>query len=168
MKKAFISVAIIAGVLAGCNNADTSKNDDTSKNASQSAIEVKVDIQTPVHVKAKKDIELVAHVTQADKAVDDADEVKFEVWESGHRDKSEILMGELDKDGVYKATTKFSHDGVYYMYAHTTARGLHVMPKKKITVGKPDLSKVKEDKDDGKMDMNMMDMDHSKKDEDDH
>ena len=31
------------------------------------------------------------------------------------------------------------------MYAHTTARGLHVMPKQEIVVGNPDMSKVLED-----------------------
>ncbi|MGG0655169.1 FixH family protein [Rummeliibacillus pycnus] len=155
MKKLLISLVMIAGVLAGCNNAN--KTDDSTSHNEGTSVEVKVDIQTPEKEEAGKDVDLVAHVTQGGKAVNDADEVKFEVWESGNRDNGQMLEGKLDKDGIYKATTKFDHDGVYYMYAHTTARGLHTMPKQKIVVGNPDMSKVKEDKDDGSMGMDMND-----------
>lgn len=157
MKRLLISLAVIAGVLAGCNNTNTSKTDDSTSHNEGTLVEVKVDIQTPEKEEAGKDVDLLAHVTQGGKAVNDADEVKFEVWESGNRDKGQMIEGKLDKDGIYKATTKFDHDGVYYMYAHTTARGLHTMPKQKIVVGNPDISKVKEDKDDGSMNMDMND-----------
>lgn len=164
MKKLLISLAVLAGILAGCNN--TSKTDDSTSHNEGSTIEVKVDIQTPKKVQHGKDVDLIAHVTQGGKAVNDADEVKFEVWESGNRDQAQMAEGKLDKNGLYKATTKFAHDGVYYMYAHTTARGLHTMPKQKIIVGNPDMSKVKKDTDDGSMNM---DMDNSSKDaQDDH
>ena len=45
----------------------------------------------------------------------------------------------------------FDHDGVYYMFAHTTARGLHTMPKQKLTVGNPDMSTVLPDESDNTM-----------------
>lgn len=162
MKKLLISLAIVAGVLAGCNNANTSKTDDSTSHNEGMTVEVKADIQTPEKVEVGKEVDLVAHVTQGGKNVDDADEVKFEVWESGDRDNGKMFEGKLDKDGLYQATTKFDHDGVYYMYAHTTARGLHTMPKQKIIAGNPDMSKVKKDTDDGSMNM---DMDDSAKDD---
>lgn len=155
MKKLLISLAVIAGVLAGCNNADTSKTDDATSHNEGTSVEVKVDIQTPEKVDVGKDVDLMAHVTQGGKNVDDADEVKFEVWESGNRDNGQMLDGKFDKEGIYKATTKFDHDGVYYMYAHTTAHGLHTMPKQKVVAGHPDMSKVKKDNDDGSMNMDM-------------
>ncbi len=160
----FISLAVILGLLAGCNNTDSSKTTSTS-NTEGTTVEVKVDIQTPEKVDVGKDVDLSAHVTQGGKDVDDADEVKFEVWESGYRDQGKMIDGKLDKNGIYKATTKFDQDGVYYMYAHTTARGLHTMPKQKIVVGNPDMSKVKEDKED-KTDENMDES--SAKGQDDH
>ncbi len=163
MKKMFISLAVILGLLAGCNNTDSSKTTSTS-NTEGTTVEVKVDIQTPEKVDVGKDVDLSAHVTQGGKDVDDADEVKFEVWESGYRDQGKMIDGKLDKNGIYKATTKFDQDGVYYMYAHTTARGLHTMPKQKIVVGNPDMSKVKEDKDDKSMNMD----ESSAKGQDDH
>ena len=86
------------------------------------------------------------------------EEVKFEVWESGLRDTSIMLEGELTEDGTYTVDYTFDHDGVYYMYAHTTARGLHVMPKQEFIVGNPDMSKVLEDTASGSMDHGEMDM----------
>src|SRR5690606_22002734 len=98
---------------------------------------------------------LAAHVTQNNENVDDAESVKFEVWESGYRDNGQMIDGKLDGDGVYKAEITFDHDGVYYMFAHTTARGLHVMPKQQLIVGSPDMSKVKEDNSSDSMEMEM-------------
>ena len=63
--------------------------------------------------------------------------VEFEVWESGMRDEGQMIEGNLTEDGVYEANYSFDHDGVYYMFAHTTARGLHVMPKQELIVGEP-------------------------------
>jgi hypothetical protein len=155
MKKLVVSLALVMGILVGCNHSDNA--DHSTAHNEGTTVEVKADIQTPEKVAVGKDIDLLAHVTQGGENVDDADEVKFEVWESGDRDHAKMFEGKLDKDGIYKATTKFEHDGVYYMYAHTTARGLHTMPKKKITAGHPDMSKVKKDNDDGSMKMDMND-----------
>ena len=38
------------------------------------------------------------------------------------------------------------------MFAHTTARGMHIMPKKELIVGSPDMSKVLEDNSSSLMD----------------
>lgn len=103
---------------------------------------VDVAILTPEKIAVGEEIELAVRVTQGGENVDDAESVKFEVWESGLRDQGQLLDGELEKDGVYKVKHTFDHDGVYYMFAHTTARGLHVMPKQQLTVGTPDMNKV--------------------------
>ncbi|TQR06327.1 FixH family protein [Psychrobacillus soli] len=102
--------------------------------------EIVVQIQTPEQLPVGEEVVLAAKVSQGEKAVDDADKVEFEVWESGLRDEGQMIEGTLTKDGVYEANYTFDHDGVYYMFAHTTARGLHTMPKQKLTVGSPDLS----------------------------
>lgn len=129
---------------------------------------VEVDIQTAELLSAGEPIQLAARITQGEEAVEDADEVKFEVWESGLRDEGEMVYGELTEDGVYAAEYTFDHDGVYYMYAHTTARGLHVMPKQQLVVGKPDMSQVLEDTSSDSMehDSESDEADEEKKDED--
>jgi len=65
-----------------------------------------------------------------------------------------MIDGEFTEDGVYTAEYTFDHDGVYYMYAHTTARGMHVMPKQQFIVGNPDMSKVLEDNSSSSMEDN--------------
>lgn len=107
-----------------------------------SELEVKVEVLTPSEVPVGETVELSAHVTQNKQNVEDAMAVEFEVWESGYRDKAVIIDAEHEGDGVYKAEFTFDHDGVYYMYAHTTARGLHVMPKHEIIAGEPDMDSV--------------------------
>lgn len=141
MKKWFYSLVAVPFLLAACGDDPEVETLDT---AEVPAI-VEVDIQTAEQLNVGETIQLSARVTQEEEAVNDAKEVKFEVWESGLRDEGEMLDGELKEDGIYVADYTFDHDGVYYMFAHTTARGMHVMPKQELIVGNPDMSKVLED-----------------------
>ncbi|MFL0504275.1 FixH family protein [Ureibacillus sp. 179-F W5.1 NHS] len=150
MKKWFASFVAITALLVGCSSND--KEVDTNEGPIDAAsLEVVVDILTPEKVAVNEPVELAAHVSQNGEDINDAESVEFEVWESGYRDEGQMMDGKLEADGVYKAEITFDHDGVYYMYAHTTARGLHVMPKQQIIVGNPDMSKVKEDNSDDSM-----------------
>ncbi|WP_277587084.1 FixH family protein [Psychrobacillus antarcticus] len=147
MKKALAVLVIAMMTLAGCGEKEatgtsTSNNEGTLE-------EVVVDIQT-AETQSVDDVVLSAKVTQSDEAVDDAT-VEFEVWESGLRDEGHMVEGNLTEDGVYEANYSFDHDGVYYMFAHTNARGLHVMPKQKLIVGEPDMSTVLPDESDDSM-----------------
>lgn len=154
MKKWLLSLLAVSALLVGCSS-NESEVDTNEGPIDAAALEVIVDILTPEEVEVNETVELAAHITQNKENVNDAESVEFEVWESGYRDDGQMIDGELDADGVYKADFTFDHDGVYYMYAHTTARGLHVMPKQQIIVGQPDMSQVKEDDSDNSMEMNM-------------
>lgn len=138
MKKFWIATAMVTVLMVGCNgegNVETNAGD-------VSMHIVEVEILTPEQVNANEPVLLEAQVTQGDEFVNDADDVTFEVWESGLRNQGQMLDGVLTEDGKYIVEHTFSHDGVYYIYAHTNARGLHIMPKQQMTVGNPDLSKV--------------------------
>lgn len=152
MKKTIAALVMATMTLVGCSDKQA-----TEVNSQQEGTleEVMVEFQTPTELAVNEEAVLSVKVTQGDEAVDDADSVEFEVWESGMRDASEMMDGQLTEDGVYEAKYTFNHDGVYYMFAHTTARGLHVMPKQELTVGTPDMSKVMPDESDDSMsDMN--------------
>ncbi|MFB5088731.1 FixH family protein [Psychrobacillus sp. PGGUH221] len=149
MKHILAILALVTLALVGCSSKDTT-HDEGSHNEG-TLEEIVVDIQTEETLPVGEEITLSAKVTQGEEAVNDADKVEFEVWESGMRDQSEMLEGTFTKDGVYEANYTFDHDGVYYMFAHTTARGLHVMPKQELKVGNPDMSKVKPDDSDDSM-----------------
>lgn len=161
MKKWMISFLAVPMLLAGCNsNLEKSEVETNEEPVDVSELEVKVDILTPDQVKVGEPVELAAHVTQNNENVEDADSVQFEVWESGKREDGKMIDAEHAGDGVYKAEFTFNHDGVYYMYAHTTARGLHVMPKKQIVAGNPDMSKVIPEEDTTEQDTERMQHEH--------
>ncbi|MFJ8087658.1 FixH family protein [Lysinibacillus sp. NPDC095746] len=154
MKKWLLALVAVPALLVGCGE----KKESAALPEPEVAPIPEVEILTPKEVAINETIDLAAQVVQGGKKVDNA-VVQFEVWESGKRDQSQMIDGELEKDGVYKATTTFDHDGVYYMYAHTTANGVHTMPKQQITAGSPDMTKVlpeDEKANNNSMDHNMM------------
>lgn len=96
---------------------------------------LEVDFIVPESVEVNEAMELKAVVTYGDDYVTDADEVVFEVWEKNDRDNGEMIDAHSHEDGTYTAEVTFDHDGIFEMYAHTTARDMHTMPKKEVIVG---------------------------------
>lgn len=140
-------------LLAACGS------DGDSAGAGNSTDIIEVEINTPQEAEVAEDVTLSVTVTQGDETVEDADEVVYEVWQSGDRDHSEMIEAEHTEGGIYEAETTFEEEGLYYMQAHTTARRLHVMPKQEITVGDPDPSSIVPDTSEDPEGMDMMDMD---------
>ncbi|WP_339179333.1 FixH family protein [Oceanobacillus sp. FSL W7-1293] len=132
-KNFFILIALMA-VLAACSNneADTAEEEDTD---SMELPVLEVDFDVPEHVEVGETIDLTAHVTFDDEPVEDAREVLFEVWTQGHADDSVEIEGVHQEDGTYTASFTFEEEAVYEMYAHTTARELHVMPLETVIAG---------------------------------
>ena len=162
MKKwVYTLIMVVTAILAGCNEEIDTNKDDTNM---PKIIEVSILNKDTFDV--GEQVKLAAQVRQGEELVNDANEVKFEVWESGLRDEGTTLDGKFTKDGTYTADFTFKHDGVYYMFAHTTARGMHVMPKMKLIVGNPDMTKVLEDNSNNNMNHNQHDDESN--DEDDH
>ena len=148
MKKWMFSLVAVPILLFGCNEENVVDTLDSGENI---PVAIEVEIVNELTIEPAVDATLAARVTQGDEVVEDADEVTFEVWESGKRDEGMMLEGTLQENGTYTAQYIFPHDGVYYMFAHTTARGMHVMPKVELIVGNPDMSKVVEDMSDASM-----------------
>lgn len=103
--------------------------------SSDELIPLEVDFEVPETADVGETVELKATVTYGDDPVTDADEVLFEVWEKGKQDEGEKIDGENHEDGTYTLAYTFEHDGIFEMYAHTTAHELHTMPKKEIIIG---------------------------------
>lgn len=138
MRKLAIAFASTAILLAGCNDSE-----DVQTNVNDVSMHiVEVDILTPKQLNPQEPILLEAQVTQGGEVVNDADDVTFEVWESGLREQGVMLEATLTEDGKYSVEHTFEKEGVFFMFAHTNARGLHIMPKQQVVVGNPDLSNV--------------------------
>lgn len=131
MRRIFIFImSIFAFVtLAACGNSN-----DSSNNIDELPM-LEVGFEVPETLDVGETLVLEAVVTYGDEPVKDADEVVFEVWEKGKQDESDHIDSQNNEDGTYTAEVTFDKDGIYEMYAHTTARDLHTMPKREVIVG---------------------------------
>ncbi|MRG88087.1 FixH family protein [Salinibacillus xinjiangensis] len=124
-------------MITSCGNEDG--NETEQKTEGQEKPEeiqtLDVDFQVPDKADVGETIELKATVTYGDEQVTDANDVKIEYWKQGHEDDSTMVEANHVGEGIYASKVTFEEDGVYEMYAHTTARDLHTMPKKSISVG---------------------------------
>src|SRR5699024_4272704 len=124
--------SVMAGMLliVGLFTACSSNNNEN--NLEDELPELNVDFDVPETADPKENVHLEALVTYDGEPVEEADEVLFEIWESGNEDDSEKIEADNEGEGVYTLDYQFDEDGVYEMYAHTTAEGLHTMPKNKL------------------------------------
>lgn len=134
MKYKILGIFLFIFILAACSNEDHSNHENQdAENLELIEVEVKF---TPEEIKANEEAKIEAVVTQGDEKVADAKEVKFEIWKSG-QENHETIKANNDGKGIYSISKTFSEDGQYFVTAHVTARGLHAMPKKEVTVGSP-------------------------------
>ncbi|WP_102346046.1 FixH family protein [Bacillus sp. Marseille-P3661] len=122
-----VMFVLVIGILSACTNA--------KEQVSEEPMPIEVEFIVPDQANAGEKIILKAVVTHGEEKVKDADEVEFEYWEKGNNEESTKIQSNNNGDGTYTAEVTFGHDGVYEMYAHTTARDMHTMPKKSITIG---------------------------------
>lgn len=117
-------------LVAGCAD-DT--NDSLGNDNELLMIDVAFD--PPEKVEVGETILLEATVTQGDELIVDADDVNFEYWIGDNRDDSITIDATNHGDGTYTAEISLDEDGIFTMYAHVTARTMHTMPKRSVTVG---------------------------------
>lgn len=129
MNRKWILLIMVIALLTACSK----------KESAEDEVPKMLDIDftvTPEKVKAGENITFEAAVTYGDEKVEDADEVKFEIWRSQSENHEKIII-EHSEDGIYKLDKSFTEEGTYYVYAHVTARSMHGMPKKEFVVGQP-------------------------------
>ncbi|MFP7300550.1 FixH family protein [Neobacillus niacini] len=152
MKKfVFLSLLISAIlVVSACGN---NNHQDQAEKELPEFVEVKL-TATPEHGEINKPIIFEAKVTQGEETVEDADEVKFEIWRAKDENHEKIKV-EHAEDGIYRLEKSFAQEGTYYIISHVTARDMHNMPKKEFVIGTPS---EPEDPSESKDSMEGMDM----------
>lgn len=133
MKKisVFLLFSLPLFMLVACGN-----NNQSDVDTDLSELEIlEANLEVTEEVDVDDTVEMNADVTYGDEDVDDADEVVFEVWEENDKDNSEMIDSTNNGDGSYTADTTFDHDGLFHIQVHVTAREMHTMPKKEVTVG---------------------------------
>ena len=135
------TVLVLSFALVACGQNEENNSNDTENNQTSEPVALKVALDTPETANKGEELTLTASVTQGEEAVDDADEVIFEIWKEGDKDNSEMLEATHEGDGTYSVTKTFEQDGTYFVQSHVTARDLHTMPKNKLTVGSEEAEK---------------------------
>lgn len=130
MKKILLFILVLTLVIVTA----CSGNDDEEANNSNELKALEVEFEVPETAEVGETILLKAIVTHGDEKVEDADDVSFEYWEGENEDESTTIESTNNGDGTYTAEVTFENEGVFSIYAHTTARGLHTMPIKSVTV----------------------------------
>ncbi|MBE3569395.1 FixH family protein [Bacillus sp. FSL W8-0102] len=120
---------LVVAACSGNNKEETGKSE-----ASGVSVPLDVAIRLPKTIQPNQEVKVEAVVTQGREKVDDAEEVKFEIWKKG-QEKHKMLTGKHEKDGVYSVQTAFAEKGTYVVVSHVTARGIHNMPEKEFLVG---------------------------------
>ncbi len=92
-------------------------------------------VVSPSAPKAEQPSTISVRVEQEGKPVNDADEVKFEVWKKGSEDHR-MVQAVKTTDGTYTAQETFKASGTYCIMYHVTARDLHKMIKYEVSVQK--------------------------------
>ncbi|UOE57966.1 FixH family protein [Cytobacillus oceanisediminis] len=118
-------------VLGGCSQSEEEK---PAKNDEVPQI-IEAVIQVPETIDPGEEATLAVTVRQGDKAVTDADEVKFEIWQEGQKENGEMAEAKHDSEGKYTADHIFTEEGLYYVQSHVTARSQHTMPMVSVQVG---------------------------------
>lgn len=143
MKRYFLVSVVLMLFLAACANGDGDEkeaSDEESMTDDGAMLPLEVEIVTDSEAfEPGQEGTIEAKVTQGDENVTDADEVEFEIWKQGDEDNREKVLAEHGGDGLYAIQYTFQDDGLYYVIAHVTARGLHNMPTKEFIVGDVDL-----------------------------
>ncbi|RDW17086.1 FixH family protein [Oceanobacillus chungangensis] len=121
-------IMLVISVLTACGTKD-------ENTGSEELVPLEVEFSVPETAEVDEEVKLIATVTYGEESVTEADEVTFELWEQGMEDESTMIEATNKGDGTYTTETTFDHDGIYEMFAHVTAKDMHTMPKKLITIG---------------------------------
>ena len=134
MKKLLVLlIGLAIAALVGCSGGNDKEN---ASGGDEPPKMIEVEILLPDNIDPNVETEIKAHVTQGDENVEDANEVKFEVFKQGEKDH-EMLEAKHVGDGIYSVKKTFAEEGKYVVISHVTAREMHNMPKKDFVVGNP-------------------------------
>ncbi|WP_077065122.1 FixH family protein [Gracilibacillus massiliensis] len=129
MKKLFFATLLILLTMAACTNSAESEPEEEEVKG------ISVDFELAEEADTEETVELKATVTYGeDELVTDAEEVSFEYWNVEDEEDTVTVESSNNEDGTYTAEVVFDQPGTYEIYAHTTAKDMHTMPKKSIVI----------------------------------
>jgi hypothetical protein len=124
-----IGTVLVALALSACGADEEPK----SKTADEVPEAIEVELTVPETATVGQEVTFTAAVTQGNEKVENADEVEFEI-KNVTSGEEKTLEASLNKEKQYTANYTFENNGQYDVTSHVTARDMHTMPTKQITV----------------------------------
>ncbi|WP_209121947.1 FixH family protein [Alkalihalobacillus sp. BA299] len=143
-KLSIISSVLLLGLMTACGQTEgEGQSEVTTGPCENTLVPIEVDFSfEPEHPESGQSIQFTAHVTHEGFAVEDAEDVKIEIWEHANPDYHHKVETENEGNGVYTLEWPFQEEGVYYAYYHVTACSMHRMEKEMIVVGDVDVEAI--------------------------
>ncbi|MEB3101876.1 FixH family protein [Ferviditalea candida] len=141
MKKIFSALVALILLLTACAQKNSDGEHASHGGGDVEMLPIHADLQIPESVEPGAEVVLKVVVTQGNEKINDARQVEFEIWKGEDKDHSQMIPATNGGNGIYSAKQTFDTEGLYSVVSHVTARDMHTMPMKKITVGhtKPDV-----------------------------
>lgn len=103
---------------------------------------IEVELVTNDELEVNAEINIQAIITQTGSPVSNVSEVLFEIWQHGNPETYRSVEGTAVGEGVYEVTWLAAEEGIYYIYYHITAAGMHRMEKFQYVIGDVDEEKI--------------------------
>lgn len=133
MKTKTLAALIIVLLLAACSS-------QTEEINYLDAIEVELITNDELEVNTQ--INTQAIISQSGSLVSDVSEVIFEIWQHGKPETYRSVDATEVSEGVYEVHWLAEEEGIYYIYYHITAAGMHRMEKLQYVIGDVDEEKI--------------------------
>ncbi len=132
--KRFLAIgSILTALLLGACGTNEEQKDQGATSSDEVPEILEVDLTVPETAVAGEEVTFTASVTQGEEIVEDANEVKFEVLNLSSGEK-EMIEASLNEDKLYTIDYTFKTNGTYDITSHVTARSMHTMPTKQISI----------------------------------
>lgn len=130
IKRTFIiGFTLLILLMGACSNNENKQ----TKTVDEVPEIVEVDLTIPAVAEVGTEVVFTAVVTQGGEIVDDAHEVKYEIFNLASGTK-EMVEASLNEDKHYSIPYTFETNGTYDITSHVTARDMHTMPSKQVVV----------------------------------
>lgn len=128
-KLSILSSILMVLIISACGGNEEKKSTSTSEVPEI----LEVDLTVPDAAEVGEEVIFTTIVSQGEDLVEDANEVMFEVMNITSGTK-EMIEATLNEDKHYSIPYTFETNGTYDITSHVTARDMHTMPTKQITV----------------------------------
>ncbi|MFJ8257453.1 FixH family protein [Peribacillus asahii] len=124
------SILLVLVLLAGCQETEMPEGKEVNSTVTTPLV---ASISSVGDLVAGKEIIIEASVKQGKEVIQEADEVLIEIRKSGS-DERTMLGAKNIGEGKYQVLHTFPDSGKYFVIAHVTTKGLHVMPEKEFVI----------------------------------